>query len=105
MAHGFIGSHHHSILASRVAMVAHVLFLTTAVLMLVWLLHYRGGINIQSEDPEQIFNVRATIDTCSISSCSSTTLFCSVLDKYEQELTFHDRYSFEEQLFTNCLLP
>ena len=58
MAHGIIGSHHHSILASRVGMVAHVLFLTTAVLMLVWLLHYRGGVNIQSEDPEQIFNVR-----------------------------------------------
>jgi len=43
-------------------MVAHVLFVTTAVLMLVWLLHYRGGINIQSEDPEQIFNVRVTMD-------------------------------------------
>ncbi|ONM08596.1 Cytochrome b561 [Zea mays] len=57
MAHGIIGSHYHSMLASRVGMVAHVLFLTTAVLMLVWLLHYRGGINIQSEDPEQIFNV------------------------------------------------
>nr|CAB3493467.1 unnamed protein product [Digitaria exilis] len=57
MAHGIIGSHHHSMMASRVAMVAHLLFLTTAVLMLVWLLHYRGGINIQSEDPEQIFNV------------------------------------------------
>ncbi|CAN6298022.1 unnamed protein product [Urochloa humidicola] len=57
MAHGIIGSHHHSIMATRVSMLAHVLFLTTAVLMLVWLLHYRGGINIQSEDPEQIFNV------------------------------------------------
>ncbi|CAN6309602.1 unnamed protein product [Urochloa humidicola] len=57
MAHGIIGSHHHSIMATRIAMFAHVLFLTTAVLMLVWLLHYRGGINIQSEDPEQIFNV------------------------------------------------
>ncbi|OEL35337.1 putative transmembrane ascorbate ferrireductase 3 [Dichanthelium oligosanthes] len=57
MAHGIIGGHHSSILASRVAMFAHVLFLSTAVLMLVWLLHYRGGINIQSEDPEQIFNV------------------------------------------------
>ncbi|XP_039782849.1 probable transmembrane ascorbate ferrireductase 3 [Panicum virgatum] len=57
MAHGIIGSHHHPIMASRVSMLAHVLFLTTAVLMLVWLLHYRGGINIQSEDPEQVFNV------------------------------------------------
>ena len=45
MAHWITGRHHH--LASRVGMVAHVLFLTTAVLMLVWLLHYRGGINIQ----------------------------------------------------------
>ncbi|XP_062209408.1 probable transmembrane ascorbate ferrireductase 3 [Phragmites australis] len=53
MAHGIIGSYHHSV----VAMLAHVLFLTTAVLMLVWLLHYRGGINIRSEDPDQIFNV------------------------------------------------
>lgn len=65
MAHGgIIGGHHHSstsMLASRVGMVAHVLFVTTAVLMLVWLLHYRGGINIQSEDPEQIFNVRAVL--------------------------------------------
>ncbi|KAL6637728.1 hypothetical protein ACP70R_025300 [Stipagrostis hirtigluma subsp. patula] len=57
MAHGIIGGYHHSVVASRVAMLAHVLFLTTAVLMLVWLLHYRGGINIESEDPEQIFNV------------------------------------------------
>jgi len=45
-------------MASRVSMLAHGLFLTTAVLMLVWLLHYRGGINIQSEDPERVFNVR-----------------------------------------------
>lgn len=57
MAHGIIGSHHHHLLASRVGMFAHLLFVTTAVLMLVWLLHFRGGINIQSEDPEQIFNV------------------------------------------------
>ncbi|KAL6909465.1 hypothetical protein ACP4OV_001746 [Aristida adscensionis] len=57
MAHGIIGHQHHSVVASRVAMLAHLLFLTTAVLMLVWLLHYRGGINIQSEDPEQVFNV------------------------------------------------
>jgi hypothetical protein len=53
MAHGIIGNYHHSV----VAMLAHLLFLTTAVLMLVWLLHYRGSINIQSEDPDQVFNV------------------------------------------------
>jgi hypothetical protein len=40
-------------------MLAHLLFLTTAVLMLVWLLHYRGGINIESEDPDRVFNVCA----------------------------------------------
>lgn len=51
------GSRYHSVAASRVAMLAHVLFLTTAILMLVWLLHFRGGINIQSDDPEQVFNV------------------------------------------------
>ncbi|EAZ28376.1 hypothetical protein OsJ_12356 [Oryza sativa Japonica Group] len=51
------GGGHHSAVAARVAAAAHVLFLTTAVLMLVWLLHFRGGINIQSDDPEQIFNV------------------------------------------------
>jgi cytochrome b-561 len=71
MAHGIIGSHHHSMLASRVGMVAHVLFVTTAVLMLVWLLHYRGGINIQSEDPEQIFNVRCYVMIDFLSSGSS----------------------------------
>ncbi|KAG8062350.1 hypothetical protein GUJ93_ZPchr0003g17931 [Zizania palustris] len=49
------GGHH--VVAARVAALAHVLFLTTAILMLVWLLHYRGGINIQSDDPDQIFNV------------------------------------------------
>ncbi|XP_047087557.1 probable ascorbate-specific transmembrane electron transporter 2 [Lolium rigidum] len=55
---GIIGSHQrHSVVASRVAMFAHLLFLVTAVLMLVWLLRFRGGINIQSEDPDQIFNV------------------------------------------------
>uniref|UniRef100_A0A0E0KI94 Cytochrome b561 domain-containing protein n=1 Tax=Oryza punctata TaxID=4537 RepID=A0A0E0KI94_ORYPU len=55
---GIIGGEgHHSVVAARVAAAAHVLFLTTAVLMLVWLLRFRGGINIQSDDPEQIFNV------------------------------------------------
>ncbi|KAM3294471.1 hypothetical protein ACQJBY_037390 [Aegilops geniculata] len=61
---GIIGGHHrHSVVASRVAMFAHLLFLTTAVLMLVWLLHFRGGINIQSDDPEQIFNVHPFVMT------------------------------------------
>uniref|UniRef100_M8BZT9 Cytochrome b561 n=1 Tax=Aegilops tauschii TaxID=37682 RepID=M8BZT9_AEGTA len=61
---GIIGGHHrHSVVASRVAMFAHLLFLTTAVLMLVWLLRFRGGINIQSDDPEQIFNVHPFVMT------------------------------------------
>jgi cytochrome b-561 len=77
MAHGIIGGHHPSMLASRVGMVAHVLFLTTAVLMLVWLLHYRGGINIQSEDPEQIFNVRVMLCTIDFLSSGSSPLFSS----------------------------
>jgi cytochrome b-561 len=62
---GIIGSHQrHSVVASRAAMVAHLLFLVTAVLMLVWLLRFRGGINIQSEDPDQIFNVRINRCIC-----------------------------------------
>jgi hypothetical protein len=73
MAHGIIGNYHHSV----VAMLAHLLFLTTAVLMLVWLLHYRGGINIQSEDPDQVFNVYML---CFYRSFSCSVVFICKLD-------------------------
>ena len=66
---GIIGAHQrHSVVASRVAMFAHLLFLVTAILVLVWLLHFRGGINIQSDDPDQIFNVRTDQRICAVSS-------------------------------------
>jgi hypothetical protein len=75
MAHGITGNYHHSVVASRVTMLAHLLFLTTAVLMLVWLLHYRGGINIQSEDPDKVFNVYMCNETCALIVRFSVSFF------------------------------
>lgn len=43
--------------ASRITILAHVFGILALILMLVWLLHYRGGINLDSEHGMPIFNV------------------------------------------------
>ncbi|KAK6931696.1 Cytochrome b561/ferric reductase transmembrane [Dillenia turbinata] len=43
--------------ASRITVIAHLLGITAIVLLLVWLLHYRGGLNLDSNNPDHIFNV------------------------------------------------
>ncbi|KAF3788431.1 putative transmembrane ascorbate ferrireductase 2 [Nymphaea thermarum] len=40
-----------------VANAAHVFGVIAAILMLVWCLHYRGGLNLNSSDADHIFNV------------------------------------------------
>lgn len=50
--HGFVAA------ASRAGMVAHVLALTAAILVLVWVLHFGGGARLHSENKQLIFNVR-----------------------------------------------
>lgn len=44
--------------ASRIAVLAHIFGIIALILMLVWLLHYRGGFNLDDyENPTRIFNV------------------------------------------------
>ncbi|GFZ21372.1 hypothetical protein Acr_29g0005340 [Actinidia rufa] len=43
--------------ASRITVLAHALGVTTLSLLLVWLLHYREGINLDSDNASRVFNV------------------------------------------------
>uniref|UniRef100_A0A7N0VC83 ascorbate ferrireductase (transmembrane) n=1 Tax=Kalanchoe fedtschenkoi TaxID=63787 RepID=A0A7N0VC83_KALFE len=43
--------------ASCISVLAHVSGITAMVLMLVWLLHYRQGFDLDSHNPARIFNV------------------------------------------------
>ncbi|KAH7516217.1 probable transmembrane ascorbate ferrireductase 3 [Ziziphus jujuba] len=43
--------------ASRLTIVAHLFGILTIVLLLVWLLHYRGGIEYDSDNADRVFNV------------------------------------------------
>jgi preprotein translocase subunit SecG len=43
--------------ARHVTTAAHILALIVAILMIVWIVHYQGGANINSEDPNAVFNV------------------------------------------------
>ncbi|XP_020102432.1 probable ascorbate-specific transmembrane electron transporter 1 [Ananas comosus] len=48
--------------ATHARTVAHILALVAVILMLVWVLHYRGGANLRSDaDPELIFNVHPLV--------------------------------------------
>lgn len=44
--------------ASRLTIFAHLFGVLAFILMLVWLLHYRGGIEYDSYDGSRVFNVR-----------------------------------------------
>ncbi|XP_059281484.1 probable transmembrane ascorbate ferrireductase 3 isoform X2 [Lycium ferocissimum] len=43
--------------ASRITILAHIFGVIAMILMLVWLLHYREGVDLDSYDPDKIFNV------------------------------------------------
>ncbi|KAF8378829.1 hypothetical protein HHK36_030178 [Tetracentron sinense] len=43
--------------AKRATIVAHLLGVTAIILMLGWLLHYRGGIDLHSDNNDRVFNV------------------------------------------------
>ncbi|KAH6773950.1 Cytochrome b561/ferric reductase transmembrane protein family [Perilla frutescens var. hirtella] len=47
--------HHRS--ASSLTMVAHLFGILATILMLVWLLHYREGLDLDSDDARRVFNV------------------------------------------------
>ncbi|CAI9785535.1 unnamed protein product [Fraxinus pennsylvanica] len=47
----------HQRAATQVSILAHFFGVIAIVLMLVWLLHYRGGLDLDSDDPNLIFNV------------------------------------------------
>ncbi|KAF6144578.1 hypothetical protein GIB67_006070 [Kingdonia uniflora] len=44
-------------IASRVTIVAHLFGLIAGILLLIWLLHYRGGLDLHSNSTDRIFNV------------------------------------------------
>ncbi|XP_060196421.1 probable transmembrane ascorbate ferrireductase 3 [Lycium barbarum] len=44
-------------LASRITILAHIFGVIAMILMFVWLLHYREGVDLDSYDPDKIFNV------------------------------------------------
>jgi cytochrome b-561 len=46
-----------ALFARHVTTAAHILALVVAILMIVWIVHYQGGANINSEDPTAVFNV------------------------------------------------
>ncbi|KAI5678036.1 hypothetical protein M9H77_08986 [Catharanthus roseus] len=43
--------------ASRITIFAHIFGILSLILMLVWLLHYRGGLNLDSASSSRVFNV------------------------------------------------
>uniref|UniRef100_A0A175YRH7 Cytochrome b561 domain-containing protein n=1 Tax=Daucus carota subsp. sativus TaxID=79200 RepID=A0A175YRH7_DAUCS len=47
--------------ASRITVLAHLLGLTALVLLIFWLLHYREGLDLDSENPSRVFNVKFSI--------------------------------------------
>ncbi|KAJ3697653.1 hypothetical protein LUZ61_001358 [Rhynchospora tenuis] len=47
--------------ARHVTTVAHILALIVAILMIVWIVHYEGGANINSQDPNLVFNVHPLV--------------------------------------------
>lgn len=50
------GRYHSS--ASGLTVVAHFFGILATILMLVWLLHYREGLDLDSDDARRVFNVR-----------------------------------------------
>ncbi|XP_072973660.1 probable transmembrane ascorbate ferrireductase 3 [Typha angustifolia] len=49
------------IVVSYATMAAHVFALTAAILMLVWVLHFGGGVNLHSDNPDLVFNVHPLV--------------------------------------------
>ncbi|GAA0145961.1 hypothetical protein Leryth_013164 [Lithospermum erythrorhizon] len=49
--------HRHYRSASQVTIFAHLFGILSIILMLVWLLHYRGGMNLDSDNAYRVFNV------------------------------------------------
>ncbi|KAF3320522.1 putative ascorbate-specific transmembrane electron transporter 1 [Carex littledalei] len=47
--------------ARHVTTAAHILALIVAILMIVWVVHYQGGANINSEDSNIVFNVHPLV--------------------------------------------
>lgn len=43
--------------ASRITAVAHLFGILAIILMLIWLLHYRGGLDLDSDNPYRVLNV------------------------------------------------
>ncbi|KAJ6771786.1 CYTOCHROME B561-RELATED [Salix koriyanagi] len=50
--------------ASRLTVAAHLFGILAFILMLVWLLHYRGGIEYHSDSPDRVFNVHPFLMLC-----------------------------------------
>lgn len=54
----------------HVTTAAHILALIVAILMIVWVVHYQGGANINSEDANTVFNVSNMLSLSDILTCN-----------------------------------
>ncbi|KAK8567403.1 hypothetical protein V6N13_105372 [Hibiscus sabdariffa] len=57
-------THNYRLSASRLTIFAHVFGILAFILMLVWLLHYRGGIEYDSYYGDRVFNVHPFLMFC-----------------------------------------
>ncbi|OAY74971.1 putative transmembrane ascorbate ferrireductase 3, partial [Ananas comosus] len=65
--------------ATHARTVAHILALLAVILMLVWVLHYRGGANLRSDaDPELIFNVCVSFMLYELITCLAIMAYKTV---------------------------
>lgn len=49
--------------ATPLTFVVHALAVVSAVMVLIWCIHYRGGLAWEATDKSLIFNVRSTLTT------------------------------------------
>ncbi|KAI5579983.1 hypothetical protein BDE02_08G125800 [Populus trichocarpa] len=52
--------------ASRLTVITHLFGILAIILMLVWLLHYRGGIEYHSDNPDRVFNAHPFFMFCGL---------------------------------------
>ncbi|KAJ9135675.1 hypothetical protein P3X46_032828 [Hevea brasiliensis] len=56
--------YHYRRSASRLTIAAHLFGILAFILMLIWLLHYRGGIEYDSDNVDRVFNVHPFMMFC-----------------------------------------
>lgn len=62
--------------ASGITVLAHLLGVTAVILLLIWLLHYREGIDLDSNNAYRIFNVSEFLSLSLSLACFKVIIFC-----------------------------